>query len=306
MHREPDSEAPLSPADLDAFVGAAEPQDEETRNSTTAYLNEIGLIPLLSPDDEARLARAVQAGETDARRRLIEANLRLVVSAARAYVGRGMAMLDLIAEGNLGLIRAVEKFDPERGFRFSTYAMWWIRQAIERGLVQQSRTVRLPLHVVRELAAVLRASRELTRSLGHAPGLDAVAQAVGKSADDVAQLFRFNERLTSLEQPRSAEDDRALVDALSDAGEEGPLSLLADAAAGNRLDAWLSRLTPRQREVIERRYGINDRHVHSLAETAVALGVTRERVRQIQLEALGRLRRFCAAEGLLREDLGDA
>jgi RNA polymerase nonessential primary-like sigma factor len=304
MHREPDPDPPLTPADLDVLVGAAEAQDEEARDSTTAYLNEIGLIALLSAEDEQQLARGVRAGDPDARRRLIEANLRLVVSAARGYVGRGMALLDLIAEGNLGLIRAVEKFDPARGFRFSTYAMWWIRQAIERGLIQQSRTVRLPVHVVRELAAVLRASRELTRSQGQAPSLDQVAHTVGKTPDEVAQLFSLNERMTSLEQPMSADDDRALAGALADEAEHGPLALLADAAADNRLDAWLARLNPRQREVIERRYGLGDRPVQSLAETAVELGVTRERVRQIQMEALERLRRFCAAEGLLRGDLG--
>jgi RNA polymerase nonessential primary-like sigma factor len=276
----------------------AEPQDEEARNSTTAYLNEIGLIALLTAEDEVRLARALRAGDPSARRRLIEANLRLVVNAARAYVGRGLPLLDLIAEGNLGLIRAVEKFDPERGFRFSTYAMWWIRQAIERALIQQGRTVRLPVHVVRELALVLRTNRELTLKRGHAPGLDELARTLGKSTAEVAQLFSLNERVSSLEAPLSAEDDRSLSDSIRDDSDEDPLTLLADAVAGNRLGDWMQRLSARQREVIARRYGLDERPVQTLAEIAQELGITRERVRQIQLEALARLRKICAAEGV--------
>ncbi len=293
-HRDPDQ--PVDPSDFDELFGAVEREVEEARNSTTAYLNEIGMVDLLTAEQEIDLARRLRAGDHDARQRLIEANLRLVVNAARNYVGRGLPLLDLIAEGNLGLIRAAEKFDPERGFRFSTYAMWWIRQAIERGLIRQGRTVRLPVHVVRELAQVLRASREIARRQGGTPSLDQIAQAVGKPASEVAQLFSLNERMASLEAPLSAEDDRALVEAIADDSADGPLTLLAEAAAANRLDAWLARLPPRERDVVERRYGLNERSLQTLAEVAQALGITRERVRQIQQQAENRLRRMAASD----------
>lgn len=291
-HRDPDQ--PGDPSDFDELFGAVEREVEEARNSTTAYLNEIGMVDLLTAEQEIDLARRLRAGDHDARQRLIEANLRLVVNAARHYVGRGLPLLDLIAEGNLGLIRAAEKFDPERGFRFSTYAMWWIRQAIERGLIRLGRTVRLPVHVVRELAQVLRASREIARRQGATPSLDQIAQAVGKPASEVAQLFSLNERMASLEAPLSAEDDRALVEAIADDSADGPLTLLAEAAAANRLDAWLARLPARERDIIERRYGLNERSLQTLAEVAQALGITRERVRQIQQQAENRLRRMAA------------
>ena len=292
------TELPGDPEGLLDLVARAEIPDDDARSSTSAYLNEIGLIPLLSAADEVRLARALRDGDHDARRQLIEANLRLVVNAARAYVGRGLALLDLIAEGNLGLIRAVEKFDPERGFRFSTYAMWWIRQAIERALIQQGRTVRLPVHVVRELAQALRLSRELTRKRGQPPSLDELAKKLDKTTQEVAELFSLNERVNSLDAPYSPDDDRALSEALAGEPDEDPLALLADAAAANKMDEWLSRLSPRQREVIERRYGLHERPVQTLAEIATGMGVTRERVRQIQLESLARLRKICAAEGV--------
>jgi len=292
MHREPDAE--IETDQLLELFSASEAQDEEARDSTTAYLNEIGLIPLLTAEQEVALARERTAGSQVARQRLIEANLRLVVNAARHYVGRGLPLLDLIAEGNLGLIRAVEKFDPERGFRFSTYAMWWIRQSIERGLIRQGRTVRLPVHVVRELAHALRANRELTLKRGHAPSLDELARLLGKTAQEVSQLFSLNERVSSLEAPLSPEDDRSLSESLPDEQEDDPLSLLAEAAAANRLESWMNALSPRQRDVIARRYGLNEGAVQTLAEIAAELRITRERVRQIQLEALARLRRISA------------
>src|SRR6185369_8114789 len=183
------SAAELETEDLFELIDAIEPQDEETRNSTSAYLNEIGMISLLSADDELRLAALVRAGDTEARRQMIEANLRLVVAVARGYVGRGVALLDLIEEGNLGLIRAVDKFDPDRRLRFSTYAVWWIRQNVQYAVMHQGRTVRVPVHVLRDLAQVLRARRQLMTRTGRAPTIDELAQSVGKSGPEVAELF---------------------------------------------------------------------------------------------------------------------
>lgn len=275
----------LGPADVDAIE----------RDSTTAYLNEIGLIPLLDADGERELARRARAGELAARQALIEANLRLVVNAARAYPGRGLAMLDLIAEGNLGLIRAVEKFDPERGFRFSTYAMWWIREAIELALMRQTRAVRLPVHVLRELAQVLRSSRELTRALGRAPTLEEIGRSVGKGVTDVARLYRFNAQVDSLDAAL-ANDDGRLLGELVAAPPFDEDDGLGDIAQDARLDLWLSELSARSREVLERRFGLHDHAVQSLAEVAQVLGVSRERVRQIEAEALTKLRARAAQE----------
>ena len=282
--------------DLDAeelleFVDAVEPHDDEQRDSTSAYLNEIGLTPLLSPDAEYALARRVLAGDAEARRQMIEANLRLVVTVARGYVGRGVPMLDLIAEGNLGLIRAVEKFDPERRLRFSTYAVWWIREAVQHALMHQGRTVRVPVHVLREFAQVLRARRQFTAQRGRTPTIEELAASVGKPAPDVAELFCVTERISSLDAPVSDNDDRALIDQLV---IDAAVPLL-DEVPASRLGAWIAQLPERQRFVLERRYGLNDHGVQTLAEIAEELGLTRERVRQIQSEALSRLRGFAEA-----------
>jgi RNA polymerase nonessential primary-like sigma factor len=290
MQQDPDFNLDLEP--IVELVRQDHTQDEESRNSTTVYLNEIGLISLLTAEQETQLSKAIRAGNKQARRQMIEANLRLVVNVARSYVGRGLAFLDLIAEGNIGLIRAVEKFDPERGFRFSTYAVWWIRQAISHGLIEHSRTVRLPVHVVRELAAVLRANRELTEQLGCTPSLDAIALAVKKNVTEVAQLFGLNEHVASLDY-LSVEDMPFVANADVSIDAE-PQHDLAEAAAANLLEGWLNQLPTRQRKVIELRYGLGDCAPNSLAETAQVLGITRERVRQIQNEALMKLRKLRA------------
>ena len=272
------------------LVEAIEPQDEEARSSASAYLGEIGLIELLGAREEWALAERIQAGDAEARRRLIEANLRLVVSVARPYVGRGVPLMDLIAEGNLGLIRAVAKFDPARRLRFSTSAVWWIREAVQSAVMNQGRTVRLPVHVLRELAQVLRAERELTARHGAAPSLDQIADVVGKSVQDVADLFRISERVDSLDALDAGE--RALIGTLQvgdDIATEPAVVL-----GSERLAELIGHLNDRQRLVLQRRFGLDGTPVQSLADIGRDLGISRERARQIQEEGLKRLRKLCA------------
>lgn len=275
--------------ELLGLIDAVEPHDDAARDSTSAYLSEIGLIPLLDAAGERALAARVRAGEAQARQAMIEANLRLVVTVARAYVGRGVALLDLIAEGNLGLIRAVEKFEPERRLRFSTYAVWWIREAVQHALMHQSRTVRVPVHVLREFAQVLRARREFVSTHGRMPGIEELAHATGKSAGDVAELFSATEGIRSLDAPLSEHDERALSEQIA-TGEADTASVENVAGAG--IGAWIAQLPERERWVLERRFGLNDHGVQTLAEVAEQLGLTRERVRQIQRDALLRLRKL--------------
>jgi len=278
------------------LIHAIEPQqDDEARDSTSAYLSEIGLIPLLDADEEHRLALRVGEGDMDARRRMIEANLRLVVSIARGYVGRGVPLLDLIAEGNLGLIRAVEKFDAQRRLRFSTYATWWIRDGVQRALMSQGRTVRLPVHVLREFAQVLRARRQLTHELERMPSIDELARNLGKTAADIAGLFSLTDRISSLDAPLSQNDDRALIEQLI-VDDTDALLMRAPGKHDARIEHCLAQLSDRQRLVLQRRYGLNDDATQSLAEIAAELGLTRERVRQIQSEALVRLRTLVESE----------
>jgi RNA polymerase nonessential primary-like sigma factor len=289
------------PDELDAeelleLVDAVEPQDDEVRSSTSVYLNEIGLVPLLDAQMEWSLAARVRVGDAEARRQMIEANLRLVVTVARGYVGRGVPLLDLIEEGNLGLIRAVEKFEPERRLRFSTYAMWWIRHAVQHALMHQGRTVRVPVHVLREFAQVLRARRQFASQRGRMPSVEELAQAVGKAPADVAELFCVTERISSLDAPVSDSDDRALIDQLVIEGAPAQI----DEVPSSRIAAWIANLPERQRFVLERRYGLNDHGVQTLAEIAGELGLTRERVRQVQSEALKRLRSIVEQEGAAR------
>jgi RNA polymerase nonessential primary-like sigma factor len=278
-----------APEDILDLVDAIEPHDEEARSSANAYLNEIGLTPLLDAATEWSLAERIQAGDGEARRRMIEANLRLVVTVARPYVGRGVALMDLIAEGNLGLIRAVEKFDPSRRLRFSTYAVWWIRDSVQSAVMNHGRTVRLPQHVLRELAQMLRAERELAARLGTPPSLEQIAAAIGKSVQDVAELFRVSERVGSLDAAIEA-GERALIGHIQET-EEASGSANA-AISSERLGRWIVELGERQRLVLQRRFGLDGTPVQSLAEIGRDLGISRERARQIQEEGLRRLRKL--------------
>jgi RNA polymerase nonessential primary-like sigma factor len=267
-------------------------------DATQIYLNEIGFSPLLSAEEEVFFARKALRGDQAARRRMIESNLRLVVKISRRYVNRGLALLDLIEEGNLGLIRAVEKFDPERGFRFSTYATWWIRQTIERAIMNQTRTIRLPIHVVKELNVYLRAARELSQKLDHEPSPEEIATLLEKPVADVEKMLSLNERVTSMDTPVSHHSDKTLVDTVADQQVSDPVELLQDTDLSLSLDNWLDELSEKQREVVARRFGLRGHEASTLEEVGREIGLTRERVRQIQVEALRRMRDILEKQGL--------
>ncbi len=280
--------APVSSGDLDA---------------TRLYLNEIGFSPLLTAEEEVYFSRKLLKGDEAARKRMIESNLRLVVKIARRYMNRGLALLDLIEEGNLGLIRAVEKFDPERGFRFSTYATWWIRQTIERALMNQTRTVRLPIHVVKEINIYLRAARKLAQTLDREPSPEDVAEMLDQPIDVVKRMLGLNERITSVDSPSPYDSDKSLLDTLPDEHNLDPSRLLQNNDVKEHIDTWLNLLTDKQCAVVERRFGLHGSDVSTLEEIGNELGVTRERVRQIQIEAIKRLRQILQREGFSLDTL---
>ena len=281
------------------------PETEAHFDATRMYLNEIGFSPLLTAEEEVYYSRLAQKGDESGRRRMIESNLRLVVKIARRYINRGLAFLDLIEEGNLGLIRAVEKFDPERGFRFSTYATWWIRQTIERGIMNQTRTIRLPIHVVKELNSYLQAARRLAQSLDHEPNAEEIAELLDKPMKDVKRLLKLNERVTSVDVPISKDSDsgKTLIDSIPDENNTDPSDLLQDEDVLTNLETWIAQLSDKQREVVERRFGLHGYKISTLEEVGNEIGVTRERVRQIQMDALKRLREILESEGFSSDAL---
>ena len=289
----------------DALEEILTSQEEVHKNldATQLYLGEIGYSPLLSAEEEVYFARRALKGCEASRKRMIVSNLRLVVKIARRYNNRGLALLDLIEEGNLGLIRAVEKFDPERGFRFSTYATWWIRQTIERAIMNQTRTIRLPIHVVKELNVYLRAARELAQKLDHEPTAEEIAEALDKPVKDVAKMLRLNERITSVDTPIGSENDKALLDVIADEKGHGPEDELQDNDIKCNIVEWLGELNPKQREVLARRFGLLGYEPSTLEDVGAEIGLTRERVRQIQVEALRRLREILSQQGLNLETL---
>ena len=276
---------------------------QEELDATRMYLSEIGFSPLLTAQKEVYFARRVLQGDAAARNRMVESNLRLVVKIARRYMNRGLSLLDLIEEGNLGLIHAVEKFDPERGFRFSTYATWWIRQTIERALMNQTRTIRLPIHIIKEINGYLRVTRQLTQSLDHEPSAEEIAQVMGKSVADVKRMLQLNERVASVDTPIGKDEDRSLLDAIPDDNNPDPSQLLQDADLNEKLDLWLDQLNDKQRIVVKRRFGLGGQEKATLEQVGNEIGVTRERVRQIQIDALRRLRKILESEGFSQDFL---
>jgi RNA polymerase nonessential primary-like sigma factor len=271
--------------------------DDVQPDATRLYLSEIGGSKLLTAEEEIYFSRRAQKGDVAARQRMIESNLRLVVKIARRYINRGLALLDLIEEGNLGLIRAVEKFDPERGFRFSTYATWWIRQTIERAIMNQTRTIRLPIHVVKEINVYLRAARNLAQRLDHEPSSEEIASLLDKPIDEVKRMLGLNERVTSVDTPYGKDADKPLLDTIPDDVTPDPSVRLQNDGLQANLENWLGRLNEKQREVVERRFGLHGYENSTLEEVANELGVTRERVRQIQMDALRRLREILEKDG---------
>ena len=275
----------------------------DASDATRLYLSEIGFSPLLSADEERTFARRARSGDRRARQRLIESNLRLVVKIARQYLKRGLPLLDLIEEGNLGLIHAVGKFDPDRGFRFSTYATWWIRQTIQRAIMNQARTIRLPIHVVKAINAYHRAASTLAQRLDREPTAADIGALLNEPPAEVERLLGLNERLCAVNAAVARDGERSLLDSIPDTEQAEPSRQIEDAHLGQAVEAWLRELDDKQRQVLERRFGLHGCERATLEQVGLEIGVTRERVRQIQLDALHMLRSIAERQGLSRDAL---
>lgn len=284
-------------------VAAVESEREEVTDIIQVYLNTIGQKALLKPAEELALSRRVVAGDFDARQEMISRNLRLVVNIAKRYTNRGLPFLDLIEEGNMGLMHALDKFDPERGFRFSTYATWWVRQNIERAIINQSRTVRLPVHIVKQLNSYLRIQRKLEARLGYEPTHRQIADEAGADEAMVREMMNLNERMLSLDSPLSDDPALSLGDAIPDESQDVPELQLHLKQVNRYVEGWMRELPAKMRFVVERRYGLAGQEVRTLEDLASELGLTRERVRQIQIEGLEHLRRRLRHYGVDREAL---
>lgn len=276
---------------------------DKAMDATQIYLGEIGFSPLLTADEEVHYSRLALKGDELGRKKMIESNLRLVVKISRRYLNRGLPLLDLIEEGNLGLMKSVEKFDPDRGFRFSTYATWWIRQTIERAIMNQTRTIRLPIHIVKELNVYLRAARQLTQKLDHEPSAEEIAEMLDRPLEDVQKLLGLNDKVTSVDTPIGYEENKSLLDTIADENSADPAELLTDENLKMHLEGLLDQLTENQQEVIARRFGLRGFEKATLEEVGKEIDLTRERVRQIQVEALKILRTHLEEVGLTQEDL---
>jgi RNA polymerase nonessential primary-like sigma factor len=273
-------------------------------DSMRLYLQEIGTTPLLKPEEELYFARLVCQGDKNATKKMIEANLRLVVKIARRYLNRGMAFSDLIEEGNLGLIRAVQKFNPEKGFRFSTYATWWIRQTIERAIMNQTRMIRLPVHIISEINKYLRTSKALRHQLQREPSNDEIAHYLEKPLHSVERMSALLEPVTSVDMPRTDDLEKSLLDTIPDDYNPEPSAYIENKDIDRQLKVWLLQLSEKQRKVIELRFGLySTEETLTLEETGARLGITRERTRQIQIDALIKLRQLLENDGLSSYEL---
>jgi RNA polymerase primary sigma factor len=271
---------------------------EPSLDSLRLYLRSIGRVPLLSAEEEVALAKRIERGDMAAKQHMVEANLRLVVSIAKGYVGRGLTLLDLIQEGSLGLIRAVEKFDYRRGYKFSTYATWWIRQAVTRSLADKGRTIRIPVHMVERLNKLLHAERRLIQQLGREPSADELAEELECTVREVRDVMRITQQPISLEKPVGEEDDSALADFVEDVSAASPFEIASEALRRENVTRVLAALPRREREVIEMRYGIVGGRSRTLEEVGRAFNITRERVRQIENRTLKKLQTLPEAQQL--------
>ena len=283
---EPGSEEAEEPEELDLSVPEGVAIDDPVR----MYLKEIGRVPLLTAEEEIELAKRIEQGDEEAKRRLAEANLRLVVSIAKRYVGRGMLFLDLIQEGNLGLIKAVEKFDYRKGYKFSTYATWWIRQAITRAIADQARTIRIPVHMVETINKLIRVSRQLLQENGREPTPQEIAERMDFPVERVREIMKIAQEPVSLETPIGEEEDSHLGDFIEDQEAPAPAEAASFTLLKEQLSEVLDTLTDRERKVLSKRFGLDDGHARTLEEVGREFGVTRERIRQIEAKALRKLR----------------
>jgi len=288
--QEQDTES--EPAKLDLSIKTA------SNDPVRMYLREIGKVSLLTAEQEVSLAKRIERGDMEAKNQLIQANLRLVVSIARRYANRGLTLLDLIQEGNLGLIRAVEKFDYRRGFKFSTYATWWIRQAVSRALADQARTIRIPVHMVETINKLIRVQRQLLQDLGREPTPEEIAADMGLTPEKVREIQKISQEPVSLENPVGDEGDSQLGDFIEDEQSVAPSDAVGELMQGEDLARVLELLTSRERRVLEMRYGLTDGRPHTLEEVGVKFGVTRERIRQIEAKTLAKLRAYREARSL--------
>ena len=286
----PDDDSNLKDDEDDIDIDLSIPEGINIDDPVRMYLKEIGRVPLLSADEEIKLAKRMEDGDLEAQKRLAEANLRLVVSIAKRYVGRGMLFLDLIQEGKLGLIKAVEKFDYNKGYKFSTYATWWIRQAITRAIADQARTIRIPVHMVETINKLIRVSRQLLQSLGREPSPEEIAKEMDVSVDRVREIMKIAQEPVSLETPIGEEEDSHLGDFIEDHDAPAPAEAASFVLLKEQLEDVLDTLTEREEKVLRLRFGLDDGRARTLEEVGQNFGVTRERIRQIEAKALRKLR----------------